>query len=207
MSASLPHELQGCCAWPLQRTRVSLVPEIELWLLAPGVDVERACADLAELDPPPFWAMCWAGGQVLARYLIDHPAEVRGRCVVDLGAGCGVVAIAAARAGARRVVAVDVDPTALCAARANARLNGVAIEVGCGVPDDAEVVLAADVFYEPSARERVRRHARAGRRVLVGDPERTPDQRVAGSRLARFPARTVPDVDAPVVAASVYALD
>jgi len=207
VSGALPPELEGHSSWPLERARVPLVPEIELWLLAPTVDVARACQDLTDLDPPPFWAMCWAGGQALARYLLDHAHEVRDRVVADLGAGCGVAGIAAARAGARRVVAIDLDPTALRAARANARLNDVTIHVADSAPDDVSVLLAADVFYEPSARACVREHAIAGRRVLVGDPERTAEQRVLGSRLARYEARTQPDVDAPVTSASVYVLE
>jgi predicted nicotinamide N-methyase len=130
--------------------------------------------------PPPFWAFAWAGGQALARYLIDHPAEVTGRHVLDFASGSGLVAIAAAKAGASRVTACDVEPFALAAIALNAAANGVAVEVICGdlVDTDAgwDAVLAGDICYERELAERVtgwleRLDAR-GTRVLIGDPGR-----------------------------------
>ncbi len=131
--------------------------------------------------PPPFWAFAWAGGQGLARYILDHPALVAGRCVIDLASGSGLVAIAAARAGARRVVAVDVDPFAKVAADINAALNGVAVEAVIADLADidaegADVILAGDIFYDRDIAaecfERLRQERAAGRLVLVGDPGR-----------------------------------
>ena len=132
-------------------------------------------------QPPPFWAFAWAGGQALARHLLDHPETVRGRAVLDLAAGSGLVGIAALAAGAARVRAVEVDPTAIGAIEANAAANGVAIETELGdiLTGDhrgAGVVLAGDVFYSKAMSDRMlaflRRAARNGARVLVGDPER-----------------------------------
>lgn len=103
--------------------------------------------------PPPFWAFAWAGGQGLARYVLDHPASVEGKRVLDFASGSGLVAIAAARAGAVSVRAADIDPWAVHAIGMNARLNGVSIEilsrniVGT-VLDDQDVLLAGDVFYD-----------------------------------------------------------
>jgi predicted nicotinamide N-methyase len=195
---------------PLACAPVPLCPELSLWLLSGEVDTDATCAELADLERPPYWAFCWVGGQALARYLLDHPEEVRGRRVVDFGAGSGIAGIAAARAGARCVTAVDVDPVALRASQLNARLNGVAIGLACAVPDEWDVLLAADVLYEPSARSELHARLGPGRRVLVSDPQRAPEHRVSElgaceRLLARVQARTYPDVDGPRRAAAVYA--
>src|SRR5271169_315105 len=108
-----------------------LVPEILLHLATEVTPIWQATEEtLAQgAVPPPYWAFAWAGGQALARYLLDHPATVAGRAVLDFGAGSGLVAIAAAKAGAASVTAADVDHFAAAAIAANAALNGVAIEV------------------------------------------------------------------------------
>lgn len=128
----------------------------------------------------PFWCVPWAGGQALARFILEHPDVVRGRRVLDFGAGSGLLAIAAAKAGAAEVRAVDVDPLAAVACRLNASANDVAIEVICEDLVDrdvaVDVVLAGDVWYElgPSARfaRWLRVLAKKGARVLTGDPGR-----------------------------------
>ena len=130
--------------------------------------------------PPPFWAFAWAGGQALARHLLDRPALVRGRRVLDVGSGSGLVAIAAARAGAAHVMANDLDPFALSATGLNAAANGVAVET-CGrnlvgSNPQADVVLAGDVAYEADMAASLfgwlEALARRGRMVLIGDPGR-----------------------------------
>lgn len=143
----------------------------------------------------PYWAYGWAGGRVLARYIIDHPEVVQGRRVVDIGTGSGVVAIAAARAGALDVVAIDVDPLAVVAARLNARANDVAISVqhadalAAEVPD-ADLVTVGDLSYEAGLAKRLAdfldRCSAAGVGILVGDPGRKhlPIDRL--SALARY---------------------
>ncbi len=132
-------------------------------------------------EPPPFWAFPWAGGQGLARHLLDHPDLVAGRRVLDLAAGSGIVAIAAARAGAADVRAVDVDPAASAAVGANAAANAVSVaattaDVLDGDAGGAEVVVAGDAFYSTTMAGRVlnflRRAARDGATVLVGDADR-----------------------------------
>ena len=137
-------------------------------------------ADRAGL-PPPFWAFAWAGGQALARYLLDHPGLVAGQRVLDLASGSGLVAIAAARCGARPVLAVDVDELAIRAISVNAAANGARVralraDLLDGEAEGADVVLCADAFYEEEFAERALRflhRARAGgARVLVGDPGR-----------------------------------
>ncbi|TIR64473.1 MAG: methyltransferase, partial [Mesorhizobium sp.] len=130
---------------------------------------------------PPYWAYAWAGGAVLARYVLDRPSTVAGRRVLDLGAGSGLVGIAAARAGAREVTAAEIDRNGIVALRLNAEANGVAIiiigeDISAGPPPSVDVVLAGDVFYGQAVARRIvpflDRCLAAGIEVLVGDPGR-----------------------------------
>ncbi len=128
---------------------VPFVPEVTLLTADQPWDLWAASGR----DAPPFWAFPWAGGQALARYVLDNPALVRGRHVLDVASGSGLVAIAAAKAGAASVTAGDIDPDAITAIRANAAANEVAavvreIDMALGDAGGAEVVLAADVFYQ-----------------------------------------------------------
>lgn len=132
--------------------------------------------------PIPFWAMVWPGGQALARHVLDHPELVSGRTVADIGTGSGIVAMAAARAGARRTIAVDIDPVSRTAAELNAAANGVAVEALCenwvGRTDLAvDVLLLADVWYEREQAAAMESWAFAladvGIHVLTADPGRT----------------------------------
>lgn len=159
------------------------VPEIRLRLASEVHDLWlKTEEDLQEIGlPPPFWAFAWAGGQGLARYILDHPEEVRGKRVLDFASGSGLVAIAARLAGASEVVAADIDPWAETAIRLNAAENGVEIAfVGedlIGGPLDADVLLAGDVFYDRDFANALVSWfgtlAAEGRRVLVGDPGRS----------------------------------
>lgn len=132
-------------------------------------------------QPPPYWAWQWAGGMVLARYLLDHPQVVAGRRVLDLGAGSGLVAIAAAKAGARSVIAADIDPIAAAAIALNAEANSVAVSIATGdptenPPPEVDVIMVGDLFYERGLARRVTafldRCLDAGIAVLIGDPGR-----------------------------------
>jgi predicted nicotinamide N-methyase len=173
-------------AFVLQHTTPSDVPLVPEIRLRQGADVsalwERTAQWCGQRDPPPpYWAFAWPGGQVLARFLLDHPELCAGRRVLDFGTGSGLVAIAAAMAGAGHVRAVDVDPLAVAACELNAESNQVRIEVdvddGIGRPlPDVDLVLGGDVLYERAASERIlpwlRALARAGKAVFLGDPER-----------------------------------
>jgi predicted nicotinamide N-methyase len=160
-----------------------LVPEIRLHLASEITPIWQATEESLARGavPPPFWAFAWAGGQALARYILDHPAEVAGRFVLDFGAGSGLVAIAAAKAGAAGVLAAEIDHFAAAAIAMNATLNDVAVRVTTAdVIDTAdprwEVVTAGDVCYEQPMAARVARWLAAlagdGCLVLLGDPGR-----------------------------------
>jgi predicted nicotinamide N-methyase len=160
-----------------------LVPEIRLHLAEESVPIwQKTEEELGEMNvAPPYWAFAWAGGQALARYLLDNPALVAGKTVVDLGSGSGLTAIAAKLAGAARVLAADIDALALASVRVNAALNGVEVETTredllARGPATADVVLVGDLFYERELAARVtsyiERAAAAGARVLIGDPKR-----------------------------------
>jgi predicted nicotinamide N-methyase len=160
-----------------------LVPEIRLYLATEVTPIWQATEEsLARFGtPPPFWAFAWAGGQALARYLLDHPEIVAGREVLDICSGSGIVAIAAAKAGAVRVVAAEIDPFAAAAIALNAPLNGVTVAVETrDLLDRAAagwgIVVAGDVCYEEPMASRVlallRRIAARGRLALLGDPGR-----------------------------------
>jgi predicted nicotinamide N-methyase len=131
--------------------------------------------------PPPFWAFAWAGGQALARYVLDNPHIARGARVLDFASGSGLVAIAAAKAGAAHVTACDIDAFAASAMEVNAAANGVVLHSVCadlvGVDDGWDVVLAGDVSYERDMAARVTGWlaglARRGATVLIGDPGRS----------------------------------
>ena len=165
---------------------VPLVPEIVLHCAASAYDAWTLTSAGDESAPIPFWSFPWAGGQALARYLLDHPDVVAGRRVLDLAAGSGLVAIAAALAGAADVIANDIDPYAAAAHELNAHANGVTLValtadlLGDDIPDAdlpaVDIVLAGDVCYERELSYRILAFlTRAQRRsaiVLLGDPGR-----------------------------------
>ncbi len=172
-------------AFILANTRLiapPLVPEVRLWLADEAVPIWKKTEDeLGAMGlPPPFWAFAWAGGQALARYLIDNPALVRDRRALDFASGSGLVAIAAALAGAAEAQASDIDAFAAAAIQANAVENGVAVtarrEDLIGADEGWDVVLAGDAAYEKDlaadATNWLAALARRGATVLVGDPRR-----------------------------------
>jgi len=186
--------------------RPQLVPEVTL-LVADDVVALWEALEQGEVDPgsdPPFWAAAWPGGQALARYVLDHPEVVAGRTVLDLGAGSGLVAIAAAMAGAAAVIASEVDPYGRAAIAANAQDNGIApvTVVGDlldGEPDPGlDVVLAGDVCYDRAMTERVLpflgRAWLGGAAVYLGDPGRP---YVPREGLLEVAAVDVPDTEGP----------
>ncbi|MDS7598070.1 methyltransferase [Agrobacterium tumefaciens] len=175
------------------------VPELHLHLATEAHDLWlKTEEELEEIGlPPPFWAFAWAGGQGLARYVLDHPESVRGKRVLDFASGSGMVAIAAAMAGAMSVQAVDIDPWAGTAVALNAALNGVEIDFTgldlVGREIDAEVLLAGDVFYDRAFADLLvpwfRYLTKRGVTVFVGDPGRAylPKDRLAAEATYQVP--------------------
>lgn len=165
-----------------RQTRVQstvLVPEVALHLAAEAATIfDCVTTELPEAARwPPLWAFAWPGGQALARHILDKPGVVRGRRIVDIGAGSGIAAIAAAKAGAGQVLAADVDPAAIEVILVNAALNGVAVNVTTddvlGDPPPADLYLVADLVYDPELATRVAAFLEAARRsgaeVLLAD--------------------------------------
>lgn len=161
---------------------VPSVPEIRLHMATPASGLRRML-EATGRNGSPYWAYPWAGGMVLARFVLNRPQTVAGRRVLDLGTGSGLVAIAAAKAGARSVIAADPDRNAIAALCLNAAANGVevgalACDLTVGPPPDVDLILAGDVFYEAKLAARVTafldRCLMAGIAVLVGDPGRAP---------------------------------
>jgi len=189
-----------------------LCPEIRLRLLKEDAPLRQtATAGLfADAGPRPYWAFCWASGQALARYLLDHPHAVRGRRILDFGSGSGIAAIAAAKAGAASVTALEVDPLARTAIALNARLNRIAITISdSNLPDVAsqawDVLVAGDVCYLAQNYQCLRRLADEGREVLLADPGRPGLEPGRLEELARFALRTIPELEDPdLKEAAVY---
>lgn len=189
----------------LARGRVSVTrpagcPDIALYLFDPAVlegplSHDEAQAVVAE---PAYWSFCWASGQVLARWILTHPEWVRGRRVLDFGSGSGIVAVAAAMAGAAEAIACDLDPAALLAARANAELNGVTVTL-CQDwfqrPEPIDLITAADVLYDRDNRPFLQAFRDAAPRVLLAD-SRVRDLTEPGYQLLTTEeARTWPDLN------------
>jgi predicted nicotinamide N-methyase len=185
--------------------RPSLVPEVTLLVADDVVALWEAMEEERgrESEAPPFWAAAWPGGQVLARYVLDTPAVVAGRHVLDLGSGSGLVAVAAALAGAAEVVASEIDDFGTTAIPLNAELNGasgirVVGDLLGTAPPAVDVVLAGDICYDREMTERVLpfldRARAAGAEVLIGDPGR---MYLPVDRLTAVAAHDVPETEGP----------
>ncbi|NIJ38187.1 putative nicotinamide N-methyase [Sphingopyxis panaciterrae] len=154
------------------------IPEIRLHKAAPESGLGRLAARDADGFGAPYWAHYWAGGLALARHVLDCPETVAGRRILDLGAGSGLVAIAAAKAGARQVIALDADPYAIAALGLNAALNGVRLDIRAGDvadldPPAVDLILVGDLFYSAELAATVVAFLdRCGIDALIGDPWR-----------------------------------
>jgi predicted nicotinamide N-methyase len=201
----LPPTITDKAAFIRANTRlrpVPLAPEIALFVADEAVPLwHKTEEEIGEAGlPPPFWAFAWAGGQALARHVLDHPALVSGKTVLDLASGSGLVGIAAMKAGAASVTVADIDAFARAAAQLNATQNNAVLSV---IEDDLlsganslswDVILAGDIFYERDTAQRafdfLQRHAVNGATVLIGDPGR--------SYLPRDKLRRIADYSVPV---------
>ncbi len=200
-------------------TTVPLIPELLLHLATEVTPLWQATEDtLSTIGlPPPYWAFAWVGGQAVARYILDHPEIVRGRRVLDFAAGGGLIGLAAARAGAVEVTAVEIDSFALAAIRLNAAANGLSVTVSgeavVGRPASAvDVILAGDVCYERPMAEAVivwlRSEAARGVVVIIGDPGRSYLPRTGLTALARYSIAISADIeDSAVKATTIWRLE
>lgn len=204
-----------------ENTRLQAVPhapEISLWLADEITPLWRLTEEeLGEMGlPPPFWAFAWAGGQALARWLLDHPQEVAGRRVLDFAAGSGLVGVAAMKAGADSCLCADIDPFCQAAVAANAASNGVTLDFESrdmlsAPPPDVDVICAGDICYEKPMTEAVLAwlgQARdRGVRVLIGDPGRTYFPRQGLDFLAEYRVPTTRELeDQEIKRSSVWAM-
>ena len=201
--------LADAAAFIVAQTRLlapPAVPEIRLHLADEAMDLWQRTEDELEAIglQPPFWAFAWAGGQALARYVLDHSDEVAGKRVLDFASGSGIVGIAAMRAGAGHTLATDIDPFCGAALAVNAELNDVRIDFTDqnlldAPPPDVDVILAGDICYEKPLADQVMNwlaaaHVR-GTRVLIGDPGRSYFPRVGLEKLAEYEVPTTRELE------------
>ena len=213
--------LEGRRAFIRENTRFQPTPhtpELSLHLADEVTPIWKLTEEaLEEIGlPPPFWAFAWAGGQALARYILDHREIVAGKRVIDFATGSGIVAIAAMKAGATSVLAADIDVFCEAAVGLNAEANGVAVgftDVNLldAAPPDADVMLAGDICYERPMAEAVmawlRRGRDAGARVFIGDPGRTYFPKDGLEKLAEYQVPTTRELeDLAVKRTSVWTL-
>jgi predicted nicotinamide N-methyase len=191
-----------------------LVPEVALYLATEVVPLWRKTEEELEAQgvPPPYWAFAWAGGQALARYVLDRPQTVRGKRVLDFGSGSGLVAIAAAKAGAASVLAADIDKFAAAAIALNAKANDAAVEV---TTDDVigrdggwDTILVGDMCYERPLAERLLAWLKTRNAlVLLGDPGRSYFPKDGVEKLGTWHVQTTRELeDREIRETSVYRL-
>jgi predicted nicotinamide N-methyase len=192
-----------------------LVPEIQLHLASEVIPLWRKTEEeLAEIGvPPPYWAFAWAGGQALARYLLDHPDVVVNKRVLDFGSGSGLVAVAAAKAGAAHVVAADIDPFAIAAIARNATANNVNVEATAqnmiGTNDRFDLILVGDMCYERPLAERLMAWLSIAQAdILLGDPGRSYFPKIGLTQLATYSVPTTRELeDREIRQTGVWRLD
>jgi predicted nicotinamide N-methyase len=178
--------------------KASIVPEITLHLATEVTPLWQLTEERLKGNdqlPPPHWAFAWPGGQGLARYVLDHPEEVRGKRVMDFAAGCGIAAIAAAKAGAKRALADDIDTLAQTAIQMNAEQNGAEVKIERVMNMEkpftgADLIMVGDVFYQQTMSVIIQRWLQLcrakGVRVLIADPGRAYVPQEGLKELARY---------------------
>jgi predicted nicotinamide N-methyase len=197
-----------------ERLSPPLVPEIKLHLATEIMPLWRKSEEELEAMgvPPPYWAFAWAGGQALARYVLDNTQTVRGKRVLDFGSGSGLVGIAAAMAGAASVLGADIDRYAQAAIKLNAEMNGVTISTTTddiiGTRGDWDIILIGDMCYERPLAERLLAWLRdSGADALLGDPGRSYFPKTAVERLALYNVQVTRDLeDREIRETGVYCL-
>lgn len=183
-----------------------LIPEIKLHLASEIVPIWQMTEEELERSglPPPFWAFAWAGGQALARYILDHPEVVRGKRVLDFGSGSGLIAIAAMKAGADSVLAADIDPFAVASIGLNAEVNEVSVVMTSdnlvGAPNGGwDVILIGDMCYERPLAESIEIWVRSliagGAEAFIGDPGRTYLPKTGLQKLISYAVKTTRELE------------
>ena len=182
-----------------------LVPEVRLHLASEVVPLWRKTEEELEAEgiPPPFWAFAWAGGQALARYVLDNPDIVRGLRVLDFGAGSGLIGIAAMKAGAANVLCADTDKFAAASVALNAGANGVSLSATAedviGRAGDWDVILVGDMCYERPLAERIlvwlKARLDAGVSVFIGDPQRSYFPKSGVEKLETYRVKTTRELE------------
>jgi len=209
MTPMIPQTPEGRRAFILANTRLQApphTPELRLHLADEITPIWKMTEEaLAEIGlPPPFWAFAWAGGQALARYILDNRQIVAGKRVIDFASGSGIVAIAAAKAGAARVLAADIDGYCREAILLNTEANGVIcdftdLDLLDAVAPEADLILAGDICYEKPLADRVMAwlgEARGrGAKVLIGDPGRSYFPRHGLTKLAEYQVQTTRELE------------
>ncbi len=184
----------------IEATALPHTPQLQLFLLNADYPQHALSQEqmLQLMNKPLYWVFCWASGQVLARYLLEQPEWVRGRRVLDFGCGSGVVAVAAALAGARETIACDLDPQALAATAANARLNGVELTLVDDyeqVVGEIDLIIVADVLYDRGNLPWLERFLQRAPQTLVADSRIRDFNLPPYRQIAREQACTLPDLD------------
>ena len=186
----------------LLETPLPQLPNLSLYLLDACYPQHKLNQEQVQwlMDDPPYWAFCWASGQVLATYLLENPSFVKNKCVIDFGCGSGVVAIAAKMAGAKRSIAVDIDPIAILATQANAKLNNVVIEVLSNLEDltpsnEAQCLIAADVFYDAENLKLLAGFLRDYDDLIIADSRVKSEALLGLTKVTEMQSCTLPDLD------------
>ena len=179
-----------------------LVPEIKLHLASEVVPLWRKTEEeLSEMGvPPPYWAFAWAGGQALARYVLDHAEMVAGKRVLDFGSGSGLVGLAAKKAGAAHVIAADIDVFAIAAIGANASANQLDLETRSddliGASEIFDIILVGDMCYERPLAERLLAWLKTTKaNILLGDPGRSYFPKTGLTQLATYKVLTTRELE------------
>lgn len=182
----------------------SVLPDVplKLWLIDPGTIQRHFSPEETQrlLDEPPYWCFCWASGLALARWILQYPEQVKGLRVIDVGAGSGIVALAAKLAGASTVVACDLDPIALQACRANATLNQLEISYSTDLFNQSEpydILFAADVLYDSANLPLLNRFPDVAQQVIIADSRQRDFQHPLFIKSHTLAGETLPDLAEP----------
>ena len=206
MPNPLVNQLNSALQSIVTGARLSISPcaplNLKLWLIDPSTMQRPFSPQETQrlLDAPPYWCFCWASGLALAQWIIEHPEVVAGKRIIDVGAGSGIVALAAKYAGAREAVACDLDPLAILACRANAELNQLALSYSADLFSETQpydILFAADVLYDAENLPLLQRFPEFAKHLIVADSRQRDFQHPLLQKTAVLHAQTQPDLAEP----------